>query len=44
MSLVRVRRERREAIIGQGRPPRLWLQCTKLAVVLLLIHYLGRFV
>lgn len=44
MSLIRVRRERKEAFDGPGKPPRLWLQIAKLAVVLLLIYYLGRFV
>jgi hypothetical protein len=42
MSLIRVRRERKETIIGPGRPPRLWVQVAKLAVVLAGIYYLGQ--
>lgn len=42
MSLIKVRRERKETIVGPGRPPKLWVQVAKLAVVLLLIYYLGQ--
>lgn len=42
MSLIKVRRERKETIVGPGRPPKLWVQVVKLAVVLLGIYYLGR--
>lgn len=44
MSLIKVRRERKEAYVGPGQPPKLWVQIAKLAVVLLVIYYLGRFV
>lgn len=42
MSLIKVRRERKETIVGPWRPPRLWVQVVQLAVVVLGIFYLGR--
>jgi hypothetical protein len=44
MSLIRVRRERKEGIVGPGKPPRLWVQVVKLAVVVFVIYYLSRFI
>jgi len=44
MSLIKVRRERKEAYDGPGKPPKVWVQIAKLVVVLLLIYYLGRFI
>lgn len=43
MSLIRVRRERKEEMGGRpARPPRLWKQVAALIVVVLLLHYLDR--
>lgn len=42
MSLIKVRRERKETTIGPGRPPNLWGLVAKLALILLLIYSLGR--
>jgi hypothetical protein len=44
MSLIRIRRDRREGAPGPGRPPRLWKQIIVLILVLILIWYLSRFV
>jgi hypothetical protein len=40
MSLIRVRRERREEHRGPNRPPRLWRLILGLIIVLLLLWYL----
>ena len=42
MSLIEIRRERRQGAGGPVRPPRLWKMLLTLAVVLYLIWYLGR--
>ena len=43
MSLIRVRRERKEGMTGHlARPPRLWKQILGLILVLLVMYYLGR--
>ncbi len=45
MSLIRVRRERKEEMGGRpARPPRLWKQIAVLVVVLLILYYLSRIV
>jgi hypothetical protein len=40
MSLIRVRRERREEHRGPNRPPRLWRLILGFIIVLLLLWYL----
>jgi hypothetical protein len=40
MSLIRVRRERREEHRGPNRPPRLWRLVIGFIIVLLLLYYL----
>ena len=42
MSLLQIRRERKEGAGGPNRPPRLWKLLIGLAVVLYLIWYLGQ--
>ncbi len=43
MSLIRVRRERKEEMSGHlARPPRLWKQILGLILVLFLMYYLSR--
>jgi hypothetical protein len=42
MSLIRVRRERKEGMGAPGRPPRLWKQVATLAIILLILYYLSR--
>ena len=42
MSLLQIRRERKEVGGGPTRPPRLWKLVATLAVVLYLIWYLGQ--
>lgn len=43
MSLLRIRRERREAYFGPNRPPRLWKLVLGLAVVIAILWYLTQF-
>lgn len=42
MSLLEIRRERKQGTGGPSRPPRLWKQAIALAVILYLIWYLDR--
>ncbi|HWV56221.1 MAG TPA: hypothetical protein VNZ57_02005 [Longimicrobiales bacterium] len=42
MSLIRIRRERRQGAAGPRRPPALWKLVAGLILALLLIWYLGR--
>jgi hypothetical protein len=42
MSLIRIRRERQEAVDGPNRPPRLWKLLAGMILVFLLLYYLGR--
>jgi hypothetical protein len=42
MSLLQIRRERKEGAAGPTRPPRLWKLLITLAVVLYMIWYLGQ--
>jgi hypothetical protein len=43
MSLIRVRRERREEHRGPNRPPRLWRLLLGFILVLLLLWYLRQY-
>ncbi|HSJ26506.1 MAG TPA: hypothetical protein VK929_17635 [Longimicrobiales bacterium] len=43
MSLIRVRRERREEHRGPNRPPRLWRLVLGIIIVGLLLWWLGTF-
>jgi hypothetical protein len=43
MSLIRIRRERRDDAPGPAKPPRLWKQVVVLVLVLVLMWYLRRF-
>jgi hypothetical protein len=40
MSLIRVRRERREEHRGPNRPPRLWRLVIGFIIVMLMLYYL----
>jgi hypothetical protein len=42
MSLLSIRRERREEHRGPNRPPNLWKLLVGLAIVLFLLWYLGQ--
>lgn len=42
MSLLSIRRERREAHLGPTRPPNIWKLLIGLAMVLILAWYLGQ--
>lgn len=42
MSLLEIRRERKQGSGGPTRPPRLWKQALALAIVLTLIWYLSQ--
>lgn len=43
MSLIRVRRERKDEMGGpSSRPPRLWKQLLALIIVLVILYYLSR--
>jgi hypothetical protein len=41
MSLIEIRRERKESYGGPAKPPRLWKQLLALTVILYLIWYLS---
>jgi amino acid transporter len=43
MSLIRVRRKRREEHRGPNRPPRLWRLLIGMILVILLLWWLGQF-
>jgi hypothetical protein len=43
MSLLSIRRERREEHRGPNKPPRLWRLMIGLVIVAVLLWYLGRF-
>jgi hypothetical protein len=42
MSLLNIRRERREEYRGPNRPPRLWRLVVGFIIVLLLLYYLAQ--
>lgn len=42
MSLIRIRRERRDGAAGMKKPPALWKLVALLILVIILIWYLGR--